>query len=616
MRDFSARFQRYTLAVTSFYAPSVAFTVLLACVLGSCGMAQQLSNAEYDRVKFDSELRRLVAICEQLGLAPEAEISRRWIAPERSDQLKLYLPVDLHDENVASREQASWAAHFNQARKRHADFLFDTAGRTCAANEQLAYSCVWQALRENPEHEQAQSVLGALAKSGTVRPRLTRARIAHPEFHWPANSYSKIQTPHFELTTRADPRESIALASRLEDFYALWTQVFFPLWAPPGLLESKLQGKTTPWPKHRGIEVFLLKDRADYLQTLAVAEGSIGLSVGYYNPGVQKSFFYPIEGSDRTLYHELTHQLLMEATRIGAQPKTGSQQGIWMLEGIAMYLESLSSRDNYWTVGGYESPWLQLARYRGLRDGFWPDWESFTKGNTEAWKSDPSISNLYAHAAGLTHVMLDSLDAAGREAYFRALVATYQGQMESASLLSLLGDTEEAAHTKYEDLLVLQDAQVAAIVASHTQPSELVLCASELSRDTWKMVGTLDRLEWLDVSFSNATSQDLAWLSTARTLQRLSLEGTAVTGQILELVAKLPKLEELDLTGCAISDEALLALRGQPTIQTLWLGQTQVSRQSLATLASMPKLRRCDITGSKIPAAAWSEFVKQHPILQ
>lgn len=579
-------------------------------------VAQESPQPELDRGQFQNELSRLAGICGDLELAREAEICRRWLPSPRQDRTLLFQPKPAWDEQQDSVALSSWAKHFNAARQKYANYLFQRAQQQVADNEQTAYIQLWQVLREHPEHRAARQVLGALAKGATVRPRLTRGRTAHPELGWPAGSYRRIDTPHFRLTTRADNQASLQLARKLEVFYTLWTQVFYPLWAPPGLLQDKLAGKSTSWPKHRGMEVFLLKDRNDYLQVLGIAEDNIGASVGYYNPSAKKSFFYPAEELEATLYHELTHQLLMEATHIDAKADAGTRGGVWILEGIALYMESLADRGSYWTVGGWEAPRLQTARYRGVRDGYWPAWSTFAQGTTEDWKADPDIARLYSHAAGLTHVLLDGLGEESRRRYLQTLVGVYQGQDDSQELLASLAGSEEQAKVRYQERLRIDDGDVRALNADGTQPRDLVLCGSELTQESWRSLGQLTQLEWLDLSFSNVAEEDLDWLPAAQSLTRLSLEGTTFSGQRMSEVASLPGLVELDLSGCPIDDAAIAALRGHRTLQVLWLHQTPLTDASLPVLATISKLERCDITGSRITPSAWQKFLQEHPHLR
>ena len=399
---------------------------------------------------------------------------------------------------------------------------------------------------------------------------------------------------------------------KLEEFYALWTQYFFPLWSPPGLLKSRLSGGTSPFESQRQIKVLLLRDRADYIEALA-REENIGVSVGYYDPAKQTSYFFPDKNLSATFYHELTHQLLAEATRLQSAESIGAHGSVWLLEGIALYMESLWRGDGYWTLGGWDAPRLQVARYRAIRDGYFVPWDEFNDGRLEAWKADPDIAKLYSQAAGIMHVMLDQGDAVQKDrrkqVVFQALVAMYQGAPDSKAIHRLLGG--DAAQQNYESELTVTSEQIASLRSDQIL-HELVLAGSQLSAEAWQQVTEHTELEWLDLSFSNATSADLKSIGKLKALERLSLEGTAVDDQLLDAVRVLPRLAELDLTGCAIDDAGLKKLAKHPQLTTLWLGKTHVTDDALNTIAAMTRLKFVDIQDSKITAAAWSEFVKHN----
>ncbi len=563
-----------------------------------------------------AELERLTAICEKLGLKREGELCQRWLPAERPDQLLLFLPVEPQVESPSDRNQAAWVKHFETARRRHAEYWFQECRLAAESGDELrAYRLLWRTVREHATHPEANRILGRLAVSCTARPQIRRSSGKHPVYGWPGNSYSRVESPRFYLTSRATTPETIALATRLEQYYALWTQFFFPLWAPPGLLKAKLDGRTGQFESQRQIKIVFLRDRADYVETLGGSEENIGVSVGYYHPEAETSFFFPDAGLESTFFHELTHQLLAESTRLEAAAEVGAKESFWLLEGIALYMESLWDGEHYWTLGGFESPRLQTARYRGVRDGFWVPWSEFNGGNMDHWKSNPDIAKLYSQAAGITHAITDSSDASASkgvryEALLQSLVSVYQGEPAADVILELLGG--DAAQSHYENWLKVTDSQVASLRADRPL-RELVLAGSELSPQSWQSVMKQLKLEWLDLSFANATTADLKGLEQLRALERLSVEGTAVEGSILDAVRQLPVLNELDLTGCKISDADIAKLARHPELATLWLGKTQVTDRVLDTLVTMPKLSFVDISDTNISSTAWNAFVQRNP---
>ncbi|MCR9295155.1 MAG: hypothetical protein NXI32_20750 [bacterium] len=602
----------------------IRLLLFLCCTLSALTAEAQVSNAEQqelDAREFAAELERLAEICDRLGLKEQALLSRKWLPPTRDDRQLYYLPDSENWEmrsqaNGESAELSSWQRHFRSARERYASHLYGNLLTQAKSDETAAYRLAWQTLAQDPNHESARQLLGELASVRDVRPRLVRGRQTLTDFGWPAGSYSQLTTPHFTLLTKADAADSLLIARQLEEFYLLWSQVFYPLWAPPGLLTDRVQGRYKPWPRHDRMRVVLLANRQEYLQVLGVGEENIGVSVGYYNPSAKTSFFYPAENLQATLFHELTHQLLLEATSIDARAEAGVDSGIWMLEGIALYIESFRQWGSYWSLGGWESPRMQTARYRAVRDGYWPLWSEFTSAGGEVWKADPAIARLYTHAAGLTHAFMNRLGDGASERFIQSLVGIYQQQNKSEKLLEFLGETEEKAKLAYQQLMVVTEVDVANLLKSAAPVQDLVLSGSQLSRNSWESLRALDELHWLDVSFSNFSDADLQAVHSLRELRRLSLEGTAVTGQqALPVAARLPHLQELDLSGCQVADRDLLVLRDNTSIKTLWLTNTAITNAALEILGSLKGLQSCDVQGSQIDDTSWRKFLQSHPQL-
>lgn len=582
--------------------------------------ASTTQSGPANNVDFRSELEQVARICDQVDLAEQAQLTRNWVPNNRADRQVLYLPVK--EPTLATAVERQWYQRFRQVREGFASTLLDEAKQVVSEDEATAYRKLWQAYRESPSNLEIAKVLGALARAPTAQPKTARSKEFLSELGWPAGSYLQINAPHFTILSQADPRTTREVALQLEQFYVLWTQFFYELWAPPNLLAQRLAGdNSATWPRHERMRVVLMKDRSQYVEVLGVGEQNIGRSVGYYNPGARMSFFYPAEDLEDTFQHELTHQLLMEATRIAPQQSVASTGGIWLLEGIALYFESLDDKEYYWTLGGFEASRIQTARYRALRDGMWPSWKSFATADAQTWKSDASIARQYSHSVGLTHVLLDKLGPRGKQETFRQLVGIYQGQNHSEQLLDLLAADEKAAQKSYQDWMIVENRDLA-MLDNLSDLEELVLTASTLDAESWQQLQRCVQLTWLDLSFGNVTDRDLEWLGketkegvAGASLERLSLEGTTVTAQALARVVKLPKLKELDLSSCkAMDDAALELLRNHPTLEILWLSNTPATDATLAVLKSIPNLRQFDASGSQIDRNRLQEFLNSMPL--
>ena len=591
---------------------------------------------------FQVELQRLDAICSQLKLQEEQRLMSDWIVSQASDSHLLFLPVAADPLEVAANSttasaHASWLKHFTTARNRHAQYWFDTAKKQIeAGDEWAAYRSLWRAAREDSSHTETKRALAPLLAALNVKGKPRLVTIVHPQFQWASGTYSRMETANFKITSRSSVAETQRIAAQLETFYALWTQAFYPLWAAPGVTAQRLSGRNVNWQRRQQFDVVLCKDRDDYLKTLGIAESNISISVGYYNPESEMSYFYPDENLDATLYHELTHQLLAEASQLkGSQPKgsqlngsqgVGEKNGIWLVEAAALYMESLRPAAHHWRLGGWLAPRLQAARYRAVHDGYWLEPTELDALSLAQWKEREDLARLYAHSAGLAHFFMDRrlprLDSEmeladrasastesvaasqaaekrldqfdsedARATFFSALIAVYRGDTPPEKFWLVAG--KEHAQQDYLHFLLVRDRQIQSEkVASSAAPiSELVLTRSRLTPESWQAVGQFSNLTWLDVSHSNAKARDLDWLKNMQRLERLSLEGTEVDSQLMTAIAQLPVLEELDLSATNISDEMLATLKQCGSLETLWLSGTQVTSASLSLIEKLPKLK-------------------------
>ena len=127
------------------------------------------------------------------------------------------------------------------------------------------------------------------------------------------------------------------------------------------------------------------------------------ISIGVYLDQTRRAYFFAGKDSDdRTLYHEATHQLFHESRPVA--PDVGRKANFWIVEGIAMYMESLRQEDGYYVLGGFDDERMHAARYRLLHDKFYVPLDEFTGYGMEKLQNDPRIATLYSQAAGLTQL--------------------------------------------------------------------------------------------------------------------------------------------------------------------------------------------------------------------
>ena len=160
------------------------------------------------------------------------------------------------------------------------------------------------------------------------------------------------------------------LAHTLEELQAVWRQCFFPLWSDRSALQRAWTGGSLRPPRRHLHQVVLFRNRQDYLDYLRTIEPQAQLTLGYYHAPSRTAYFFSGEASLAASWrHEATHQLLHEC--LSAGPHVADDANIWMVEGVAVYMESLRTCQGYRTLGGLDADRLQYARYRALREDFY-----------------------------------------------------------------------------------------------------------------------------------------------------------------------------------------------------------------------------------------------------
>ncbi len=158
---------------------------------------------------------------------------------------------------------------------------------------------------------------------------------------------------------------------KLERLYRLWQEMFICYWASEADVIAMFDGRPRPpshaLPRH---SVVFFRDRDDYVRSLRAGLPNIDISIGVYLDRLRRAYFFADkQNDDRTLYHEATHQLFHESRPVA--PEVGWKANFWIVEGIAMYMESLRQEDGFYVLGGFDDERLHAAQYRLLEDKFY-----------------------------------------------------------------------------------------------------------------------------------------------------------------------------------------------------------------------------------------------------
>ena len=453
------------------------------------------------------------------------------------------------------------------------------------------------------------------AKALDTTPDGRKAFANHPKTRWPANSYTVMTTPHFEIASQSDTKSTVEVASLSEQAFAVWKQVFYSAWANKQTVAPEYAE-----PVDHKFSVVLFRDRESYTKALrSIAD--IAISTGYYDPSEKVAFFY-WDGAKTpsTLVHELTHQFFYEASANPVALDANRGKGFWVVEGVALYMESLSTRGCGGSLvvdlGGWDAPRLQAGRYRRLHDKYWVPWEEFHWADGTRFRAEEDIRAWYSQATGLAHLWLDG-SVEKRVAFAAYVESVYANQASTA----LLGDwDDDKAMRDAYDRYLISGLSVMASRPFFANRREAVLCRTKLSaKELLEWPVEFRTTPWLDLSFSQIDDllfTEMEKLPPPWNVQRLNLESTKVTDASLPAIAGMKNLADLDLSNCDVSDEGIKALSGHKSLKTIWLNECKVTDASMAVLSTIPQLESVHLSKTAVTPAGWRQLLSTKPRLK
>ncbi len=510
-----------------------------------------------------------------------------------------------------------WRRKFLDLRAARARDLFQLAGqRLTAGMPEQAFQLLHEVLREDPNHAESRRILGyRRAGAAWQKPeRAVRTRSGdrnHPQFGWRRRRYWIVESEHYEIQTDHSSQAGVELADELERLVDVWQQAFFGFWAADDALRLRFAGQDVPLGPKRRFRVVLFRDHQEYLAQLGPGEPQIAKTLGYYLAGRGTAYFHAGDDSVRTTWlHEATHQLFQESVAGIRAP--GEAGNFWIVEGVALYMESLRPRDGYCVLGGWDARRLQFARYRTFNERFQLPLRELVGFGRERLQQDDDIRRLYSLAAGLAHFLIDYQGGIYRPAIVSYLRDVYRGEADEDTLFQCTAREAEQLDAQYRLYLMVGDPDLAWL----DRPAELTdLCFghTQVTDQGLGLLKEMTDLQWLDVSFTEVTDVTVERLSGAARLRQLNLEQTAITDAALKTLGMLKGIEELDLSQTAVTDAGLPHLTGLSQLSVLWLTGTRVSDQGLPHLYPLKKLETLDISRSQVTQAGWRQLQQHLP---
>lgn len=572
---------------------------------------------------YAARLQGLAARCLQLNLDEAANVTRAAAFPRDPRRQYIFLPAETDAAKPpvdAPRIVQQWYAKFSEHRRQQADALLELArGELQADRPTPAYQLLHEVLHVFPDHDEVRGMLGYRLVNGRWRRpesviRTRRSPVGNPELGFDAGKHWVIESEHFRITTDHSEAAGTQLAAKLEELHDVWQQLFLTHWSSTAVLARRFEGKVPADRSSGRHRVVLFRDRDAYVERLKRLEPQIELSVGmYWEPQKTAYFYVDQQPRDDTYFHEVTHQLFSETGRVA--PSVGGQANAWIVEGVAMYMESLRRRDGYYTVGGIDANRLQYARYRTLNQGFYLPLDQLAALGRRDLQQHEDIRRLYSQSAGLAAFLMDDVRGRYRPLLADYLQAVYQGRDNARTLASLAGVLLAELDRQYREFLDVTDEDLAFLEFT-PETQNLSLGRTSVTDAGLKHLASLTHLEWLDVAYTAVGDAGLAGVKSAAKLNHLIAEHTRITDAALEAIAGCRELEILDLTGTPITDAGLAHVRALTKLRELWIGQTAITDAGLEHLGGLTHLETLDVGKTQVTRAGFERLKQSLPRLK
>ena len=563
-------------------------------------------NSEYLKVyeEHRTELMEFAKKCESLEKPGLASFTRSWV-PERDPSREYFfvLPSNrsLMFPKTTDRVGLHWKEHLDKKNASYAARLFELAEKANKVKEyELAYRLLHECVFHNPQYEGANNVLGI----DRAAPKTKAYALRRKEDFFPDGELVKFESDHFQLITSLDERTAKDSLAKFERWHVVWRQMFFGYWAQSGWLNRRFESGAKPTRRTKKFKVVLYKDRNEYLAKLRPTNPGIDVSVGYYLFREKTSFFYAGDDTDETTWvHEITHQFMHETIPVSSRSEI--RNSIWAVEGIAMFMESLTDFKTHVTLGGQDAERLNFCRYNFFRRGFFVEMGQLNAMTPNDFVKSKSVKGLYSLSAAYCHYLLslsdEKKDKSIKKAFLKFLQLVHQGKNTKVYFDRIAAQV--SFDKGFKDFLKPKKELLSRSLIRPENCRILYLGNSDIGDEVLEKIKNATELETLDLSGTRVTDVGIQKLSGMTKLEFLSLEKTKITNNSMKVIGKLSSLEELDLTTTAVTDMGMKEVRGLSKLVALWIAGTRVSDGSVDLILSLPSLKQLDIRKTEVSAA-------------
>ncbi|MDR2171012.1 MAG: hypothetical protein LBP59_12790 [Planctomycetaceae bacterium] len=272
----------------------------------------------------------------------------------------------------------------------------------------------------------------------------------------------KITTQHYEIITNHSLEEGVTQSRKLEHLHDAWQLFTYSSLSDNMRVKALFQKKGTFFlPLQRKVTIY--RNKNDYTSDLMKIEPNITASNGYYLPKLKRAYFFAaspemdkdeIESIRRVLLHEGSHQLFFDP-RSTARPNEppGSRYNCWLVEGLAMFMETLRIKDNHYVLGDIKDERLYAAKYNAQNLNFYIPFAKIVKLGMNDYQQQKELPKLYSQSAAMTHFLMFAENGKYRKPLLKLVRLIHNGLDKPDSLTKLTACSYEELDKKYNEFL-------------------------------------------------------------------------------------------------------------------------------------------------------------------
>lgn len=247
----------------------------------------------------------------------------------------------------------------------------------------------------------------------------------------------RILTDHYDITAFR-LADGIVAGKRLEHLFNVWE-----------LLCAKFIKETESQPVQQRHKVIFYQDKQEYELKLWGIDPSIARTNGYYFTLGKTAYFFSLEA--KILFHEGTHQILEE--HFFREKTPHFRNNFWIVEGIALFMQTLKVEDNHYRVGDVFADRLFSAKeYRFKHNHNLPIRKLMVMNRADI-QSSAEIQQIYSQSATLTHWLMFAEEGRYRKCLFELIRRAYLDTATPETLSELTGLSYEYLDKKYAEFL-------------------------------------------------------------------------------------------------------------------------------------------------------------------